>query len=220
MVLSAVLIKYSAPLVDFQVDDSSSCDCQNEAHNHMRLITQDLSCDWLCPSLSLEFLDNLPHMQLLSYCVIGCNLLKQPVPVSLMGAAIWIHICLHPDFSRNFFFCVVECTYAAGLNSCVAFASSKGLLLCKQWQWRWVEFIPEGKNCSCNWKKVGATWMGANWWNQILSPSACSSSDLHIPLVCLPGHHFMQASKFFFTFFWFYLCRVTTRCSTALSQSE
>jgi hypothetical protein len=45
MVLSAVLIKYSAPLVDFQVDDSSSCDCQNEGHNHMRLITQDLSCD-------------------------------------------------------------------------------------------------------------------------------------------------------------------------------
>ncbi len=150
-----------------------------------------------CVPLSLEFLDNMPHTQLLSYCVIGCNLLKQPVPVSLMGVAIWIHICLHSDFSRNFFFCVVECTYAAGLNSCVASASSKGLLLCKQWQWRWVEFIPEGKNCSCNWKKVGATWMGANWWNQILSPSACSSSDLHIPLVCLPGHHFMQASKFF-----------------------
>jgi hypothetical protein len=31
------------------------------------------------------------HTQLLSYCVIGYNLLKQPVPVSLMGAAIRIH---------------------------------------------------------------------------------------------------------------------------------
>ncbi len=44
-----------------------------------------------CVPLSLEFLDNMLHTQLLSYCVIGYNLLKQPVPVSLMGAAIRIH---------------------------------------------------------------------------------------------------------------------------------
>jgi hypothetical protein len=29
-----------------------------------------------------------------------------------------------------------------------------------------------------------------------------------------------KLQRVFFTFFWFYLCRVITRCSTALSQSE
>ncbi len=173
-----------------------------------------------CVPLSLEFLDNMLHTQLLSYCVIGCNLLKQPVPVSLICAAIWIHICLHPDFSRNFFFvwwnvpmvqALIPVLHLLLPRAYFSASNGSGDELSSYLKVKSVVAIGK-KLVQLEWVPIG----GTRFFHLLPVPPVIYTLPLFVYQVII----LCKLQRVFFTFFWFYLCRVITRCSTALSQSE